>query len=113
MNEIYKLKFVNNGKEFVMPDWTVEKHELLLEQMIEYDEKVKLKVMTQKEYDKKYRVTMVLISLHEIDKNVTEKDLAKLHPDNFVDLWLSVYNSGKVEIRVKESDFHEGEQSPK
>jgi len=113
MNEKYKLKFVNDGKPFIMPDWTVEKHEQLLNEMIPYDEKVKLKVITTEERDKIYRITMILISLKEIDPKVKENDLRKLHPDMFVDLWLSVYNSGKTEIRVKDEDFQEGEQPPK
>ena len=105
MNEKYKLKFVNNGEPFIMPVWSVEKHEKLLEEMIQYDEKVKLKLMSDKDYDRKYRLTMILISLKEVDSKVKESDLFTLHPDDFIDLWMSVYNSGKTGIRVKDEDF--------
>jgi len=113
MNERYKLKFVNKGKEFVMPDWTVEKHETLLEEMIQYDEKLKLGEISQADYDKKYRTTMIMLSLIEIDKNLKISDLQKMHPDDFIELWVAVYRSGRTGIKVKDKDFQEGEQSPK
>jgi hypothetical protein len=108
----YKLKFVLNGNPFEMPTWSVEKHEKLLELMIPYDEEVKLKTLSQKDYDKKYRCTMILLSLNDIDPKVKESDLQTLHPDDFIDLWIAAYNSGKQGITVKDSDFQKGEQSP-
>jgi len=111
MDELYSVKCVNNGKPFKMPVWTVEKHEELLEKMVEYDQKKETGVISEKEYDRKYRMTMMMISLSEIDKNLKEKDLEQLHPDDFIELWMAVYYSGKTGIRVK-SDFQQGEQSP-
>jgi len=109
MSKQYSLKFVNEGKSFTMPEWTVAKHELLLEMMLPLDEKLRLKVMKQSDYDKTYRLQMMLLSLHDIDLKVTEKDLQSMHPDDFVELWAAVYNSGKSGIEVNNQDFQKGE----
>ena len=92
-----------------MPGWTVAKHELLLEMMLPLDEKLRLKVMKQSDYDKAYRLQMILLSLHDIDLKVTENDLKLMHPDDFVELWAAVYNSGKSGIEVNNQDFQKGE----
>jgi hypothetical protein len=109
MSKQYSLKFVNEGKSFTMPGWTVAKHELLLEMMLPLDEKLRLKVMKQSDYDKAYRLQMILLSLHDIDLKVTENDLKLMHPDDFVELWAAVYNSGKSGIEVNNQDFQKGE----
>lgn len=96
-----------------MPEWTVKKHEELLEEMIPLDDKLKLKVIEQKDYDKQYRLNMILLSLRQIDLKVTENDLQALHPDDFIDLWVAVYNSGKKGIEVNDNlDFQIGETNP-
>ena len=96
-----------------MPEWTLKKHEELLEEMIPLDEQLKLKVIKQNDYDKKYRLNMMLLSLKQIDQKVTEKDLMELHPDDFIDLWVAVYNSGKKGIEVNDNlDFQNGEKIP-
>jgi hypothetical protein len=96
-----------------MPEWTVKKHEQLLNDMTPFDEKVRLNVMKKDEYDKIYRTNMILSSLHEIDKNVTETHLQSLHPDDFIDLWFAVYNSGKKGIELTTNlDFQKGEKTP-
>ena len=96
-----------------MPEWTLKKHEELLEEMIPLDEQLKLKVIKQNDYDKKYRLNMMLLSLKQIDQKVTEKDLMELHPDDFIDLWVAVYNSGKKGIEVNDNlDFQNGKKIP-
>lgn len=110
----YNIVFVNAGKSFSMPEWTVRKHEKLMESMIPYDEKVRDTKMTQTDYDKLYRIKMILLSLCEVDPKVTDKDLQTMHPDDFIDLWIAVYNSGKKGIVKKDSpDFQVGEKTPK
>ena len=104
----YKLEFINAGSPFFMPQWSVKKHEELLESMIPLDEKLKLKLIEQKDYDKQYRLRMILLSLHDIDSKVTELNLQSMHPDDFIDLWLAVYNAGKTGIVVNDQDFPKG-----
>jgi len=108
MSKQYSLKFVNEGKSFEMPLWTVAKHELLLEMMIPLDEKLRLNVIKQKDYDKMYRLQMILLSMHDVDLKVTENDLKSMHPDDFIDLWYAVFNSGKSGIEVNNQDFQKG-----
>jgi hypothetical protein len=111
MPKKYSLLFVNAGKEFSMPTWSVGKHEELLEEMIEFDEQLKLKIITQRDYTRKYHTLLILKSLHEIDPKVTEKDLNALHPDDFLELCLTVYNEGKKGIEVNNNvDFQKGEK---
>ncbi|RPI86130.1 MAG: hypothetical protein EHM34_00100 [Nitrosopumilales archaeon] len=113
MVELYSVKCVLEGKTFEMPEWTVKKHETLLEEMIPYDEKLKSMKITQKDYDRAYRVKMILMSINEVDPKVTESDLSTLHPDDFIELWIAVYNSGKRGVvRKKPSDFQNGEKTP-
>jgi hypothetical protein len=112
MSKKYSIVCINEGKPFDMPKWSVDKHEKLLECMIALEEKLKLKIIEQKDYDKQYRLKMILLSIHEIDPNVTEKDLQELHPDDFIDLWMAVYNSGKRGVVVNEQDFPKGESTP-
>jgi hypothetical protein len=104
----YKLSFVIEGKPFVIPTWTVAAHEALLESMIPLDEKLKLKLIEQKDYDKQYRLRMILLSINKVDPKVTERDLLEMHPDDFIDLWVAVYNSGKTGIVVNDQDFQKG-----
>jgi hypothetical protein len=106
------MSFINKGNPFDMPIWTVAKHEQLLDEMLPLDEKLKLKVIEQKDYDKQYRLKMILLSMREVDDKVTERDLQELHPDDFIELWMAVYNSGKKGIVVNEQDFPKGESTP-
>ena len=112
MSQTYSLKFVLEGKTFEMPTWTVDKHEKLLEEMIPFDEQLSTLKITQKEYERQYRLRMILTSLHAIDIKVSEKDLQELHPDDFIELWIACYNSGKRGIKSKDSDFQKGEKTP-
>ena len=108
----YSIKCILEGQPFEMPIWSVKKHEQLLEIMIPYDEKLSAEKTTQKEYDRTYRLKMILLSINKIDPKVTENDLLELHPDDFIELWLAVYNSGKKGIKKESSDFQNGEKTP-
>ena len=111
MSKRYKLKFVNGGSPFEMPEWTVNKQEQLLELMIPLDEKLQHKLIKKDEHDRQFRLNMILLSLHDVDKNVKESDLTSLHPDDFIDLWVAVYNTGKHGIEANDNlDFPEGEK---
>ena len=93
--EKYSLKFVNNGKAFLMPDWTVEKQEALLDVMSKYDD---LQEKNIKEFNRIWRVELILLSLHEIDDSVTKENIIKLHPDDFLELATTVYDAGRKGI---------------
>lgn len=101
MSKKFVLDFVNKGKSFSMPIWTVEKHEQLLSDMSEHDELMK---ESPDKYERIYRKALILKSLHEVDDSVTEKDLDDLHPEDFVDLFTAVYLCGRKGIT---KDFRE------
>lgn len=93
----YKLSFVNKGKEFTLSKWTVRKHEEVLKETAQYEDKI-----DEKELDKKYRYILILKGLHEVDPNVTEDDLLDLHPDEQVALFAAVYLQGKRGILAED-----------
>lgn len=111
MLDKYVLNFVNGGKPFDMPKWTVAKHERLLQEMIPLQEKLDKNEIKKDIYDKAYRTLMIMLSLREIDSNVKESDLESLHPDDFIELWAAVYNSGRLGI-LEKKDFQKGENPP-
>jgi hypothetical protein len=113
MTKQYSIPFIKNGEPFEMTNWTVRKHEELLENMIPYDEQLSAEKITQKEYDRQYRLRMILLSMREIDPKVEEKNLLELHPDDFIELWIACYNSGKRGIKKDNQDFQNGEKTPK
>lgn len=108
----YSLPFVNEGKPFTVSNWTPEKHEDALAEMIEDtgEDKIKDKEKRQKTQDKFFKYYVILQSLREIDDSVSISDLKELHPDNLVQLFYAVYNAGKISIFYEE-DFQKGEKT--
>lgn len=102
----YTLSFVNDGKPFILPAWTVEKHKAVLKELKKYE-----KNLDEKQLDEKYRNILILTGLHEIDTSVTEDDFESLHPDDLIALFAAVYYQGKKGIVVRE-DFRETKKNP-
>lgn len=94
----YSLPFINGGKGFVVPNWSVEKHEKAIANTIEYTKDKKDLSETQKENELKYH--MIYETLLEIDETVDVKDIREYftHPENLVDFFTAVYNAGKKDI---------------
>ena len=100
----YSLKFVNKGKAFTISNWTTEKHENALAEMLK-NEKEKSSI----ELDKIFRFYVILQTLREIDPDVTIEIIVKeiTHPDNVIELFNAVYLEGKKDIH-----FRKGKSSP-
>ena len=103
----YTLKFVNEGKEFEMPPWTVEKHE---KAMVNAVKATKDKKMSNAEKESMVKYQIILIALQEIDASVTIEDIIEffVHPDNIIEFFNAVYYEGKKDIY-----FHQEEKPPK
>lgn len=93
----YTLKFVNNGKEFEIPNWTVQKHE---KAMVHAIEAAKGKELTAEEKENMLKFYIMLETLKEIDENVTIEDITDffIHPENIVEFFNAVYYEGKQDI---------------
>ncbi len=100
----YTLPFVNNGKEFVVSNWTVEKHEAALANAVAFTKANKDLSAIQKENELKY--CMIYETLIELDKTVEVEHIRKffVHPDNLIDFFTAVYAAGKKEIYFREEE---------
>jgi len=93
----YKLSFINNGKEFSIPRMTVESHEQAMDEMIQYGK------LPEEKYNRLFNKHLILVQLQKIDKNVTLKDITGLHPDDYLDLFQKIWDSGRS--RKSDSKF--------
>jgi len=91
----YSLDFVNKGKNFDMPNWSTEKHENALNNLVSYQKKNKL---SDKEAEKEFKHFVIHETLKEIDKDVDLDDIRKMHPMDLIDLFNAVYNAGRKGI---------------
>jgi hypothetical protein len=100
----YTLPFVNKGKEFVIPNWTVEKHETAIANTVEFTKENKELSDIQKENELKYYI--IYETLIEIDKTVTVDQIREFfgHPDNLVEFFTAVYSAGKKEIYFRKEE---------
>lgn len=103
---LYSLDFINEGENFSLPNWTVEKHENTLEELITENADA-----TDKERDRLYRYYVILQSLREIDDRVTISDIKKMHVDDLIALFEAVYNEGKKGIIA--TNFRKGKSPNK
>ena len=85
----FTLSFINNGKKFKVPKMTVGSHEAALDAMIQYG-----KIEVEK-YNRLFNKQLILVQLKKIDKNVKLEDIAELHPDEYLDLFQAVWDSGR------------------
>jgi hypothetical protein len=104
----YTLKFVNDGKEFVLPEWNVQKHERAMVKAIEASKGNK--EVTKDEKESMLKLYIILETLLEIDSTVEIEDVSKFftHPENIVEFFNAVYYEGKHDIY-----FHQEEKPPK
>ena len=91
--ELYTLKFVNKGKPFEIPIWTVDKHERAMAHLLQ-DHKTK----SAAEQDSLLRSYIIYETLVEIDPDVELEKIQALHPENLVDMFNAVYLAGKKDI---------------
>ena len=87
------LKFINKGKPFTLPSWTVAKHKKVLEEIN------KLPTNTSEEdKDTEFQFLCIYEGLKELDPNLTLNDIRNLHPTVLIDLFNAVYSEGKCDI---------------
>lgn len=91
--EKFTLDFVNNGKEFAFPKWTILMHEAALENMITDSPN-----LTDEERDKLFRYYVLYESLKKLDDDVDFEEVKQLHPENLIVLFTAAYNAGKRDI---------------
>jgi hypothetical protein len=102
----YSLEFVNKGKPFKMPSWTVKKHNEVLVELAKLEEPIlndtKLtdeeKKKKRAEIDQQNQFILILKSLREVDESVTKEDLESLHPNDLIALFNAVYLAGSKGI---------------
>ena len=100
----YTLKFVNEGKPFVVSDWTVEKHERAIAAALEITKGREDLDSVQKENELKYAI--MYETLVEIDKTVELDSIRKffVHPENMVEFFNAVYYAGKKNIYFRQEE---------
>lgn len=103
MKTKYSLPFVNKGKAFIIPNWTVAKHEKAIALAVEYTKSNKSLTEAQKENELKY--TIMYETLVEIDETVEIESVRKYftHPENIVEFFNAVYYAGKKDIHFHEA----------
>jgi len=84
----YKVDWLNNGKEFNVPDMTVEIYEQATEKMLEYGK------MEQGKYIRLLNKQLILTVLDNLGIKVTLKDLKNLHPDDYTELFEVIWTAG-------------------
>jgi len=89
----YTLEFVNDGKPFELPDWTVKKHEQALDRLIKKHGEAAVD-----KQDRLLRTYIIYETLVEIDPDVNIEEIENMHPDNQVELFSAVYTAGKKDI---------------
>lgn len=93
-----KLKFVNKGKPFILPTWTVAKHKMVLEEISKLPKKT-----SEEDKDVEFQFLCIYIGLKELDPKLSlEKVKAKMHPAVLGDLFNAVYSEGKCDIYFRE-----------
>lgn len=92
----YSLSFVNDGKPFNMPKWTVEKHKRVLHKLS------KRKKMSEQDKEDFFQYYVIYETLSTIDDSVTLKNIKELHPEDSVLLFNAVYNAGREGILFRE-----------
>lgn len=100
----YTLPFVNEGKEFVISNWTVEKHERAIATALKFTKGRKDLNDAQKESELKYAI--MYEALVEIDESIEIDDVRKyfVHPENIVEFFNAVYYAGKKDIYFRQEE---------
>jgi len=100
--EMIVLEFVNKGKPFEVPLWTVE---LQLEHDDYMAELLKKEGMdsSNPNYGQYSNDDVIIRGLKQVESSVSIKDLRTMHPRDYLDLRDAVYNSGRRGIRPDEN----------
>jgi len=93
MKKKFSLTFVNEGKPFILPNWTVGKHKAALAQMLE-----ECKDMKDEERNDEFNYYVIYQTLKQIDPDVSMDDIRDMHPEDLIQLFNEVYNAGRVGI---------------
>ena len=93
----YSLPFVNDGKPFELPPWTVIRHEAAINKCMEA-----VKGKSPEFQDKELRFYVILESLQVIDDSVTIQQIKEMHVDDMLALFEEAYNAGKRGILFQE-----------
>jgi len=97
MTKKFSLSFVNKGKPFVMPKWTVGKHRAAMNKMLK-----DCKNLSEDEKNEEFNYYVIHETLAQIDGNVTIDDIRNMHPEDVVILFNEVYNAGKEGVYFRE-----------
>lgn len=95
--EKFVLEFVNEGKPFSFPKWTVAMHEAAMSRMLEDNPKA-----SDEERESLFRYYVIHESLVKLDKKVKLTEVKTLHPENLVILFNAAYTSGKRDVYFRE-----------
>ena len=94
----FSLSFINKGKPFVMPKWTVGKHRAAMSAL-----KETCKGMANDEKEEYFNYLVIMQTLKQVDSSVTLDDIKELHPEDMIRLFEEVYNAGKEGIYFRDS----------
>ncbi len=93
-----KLKFVNGGKHFVLPNWTIAKHKTVLEKINKLPTTI-----SEDDKDTEFQLLCVYEGLKAVDPDVDlDEDIRELHPAVLIDLFNAIYEEGKCDIYFRE-----------
>lgn len=84
-----KIEFVLKGKEFDLPKMTVALHEEAMGALVEFGK------LPEEKYNRLFNKTLILTSLHKIDPSVKLEDISGMHPDDYLELFAQVWQSGR------------------
>jgi len=86
----YKLPFILDGKEFNLPKMTVLIHEEAMDDMVQYGK------MDETKYSRLFNKHLILKVLQKIDEKTTIDHINEMHPDDYIELFGIVWNSGRL-----------------
>ena len=97
------LKFVNGGKPFILPNWTVGKHKAVLEEVNKLS-----KTVSEEDKDVEFQYWCIFIGLEELDPDLQIEQVRNIHPAVLGELFNVVYSEGKCDIYFREKGKKKG-----
>lgn len=92
-----KLKIVNKGKPFVLPNWTVKKHKAVLEAISKLPGK-----LSEADKDIEFQFLCIYYGLKSVDPELELEDIKNIHPAVLGELFDAVYTEGKCDIYFRD-----------
>ena len=99
-----KLRCVNNGKQFVIPNMTVSAQEIYMDGI---DKLAEFKYDEEKLARESNKI-MVLATLQLVDKKVQMSDINKLHPLDYMTLFTEINNCYAEGREIEDDEPKEG-----